>query len=104
MVIEWLKFEVAGDQRESFIQKDEEIWTAALAKYPGFMGKEVWLSAENSREVVCVIQWQSFEAWKSIPGDVLEATDKQFNQAMGSGTFKLVESNAYQVRKFARSR
>ncbi|MDX2243029.1 MAG: TIGR03792 family protein [Leptolyngbyaceae cyanobacterium bins.302] len=103
MVIEWLKFEVTADRRETFIQNDEEIWTATLAKYPGFMGKEVWLAAENPKEVVCVIQWQSFEAWKSIPADVLEATDKQFTRKMGAGSFKLVESNAYQLRKFARS-
>lgn len=103
MVIEWLKFQVSEILRETFIQKDEEIWTTALAKYPGFMGKEVWITMDKPDEVVCVIQWESLDAWKSIPADVLEATDKAFSQQMGEGTYKIVESNAYQLRKFARS-
>jgi uncharacterized protein (TIGR03792 family) len=103
MVIEWLKFQVPAAQREFFIQVDEEIWTAALAKYPGFMGKEVWLTADNPNEVVCVIQWQSLDAWKSIPADVVEATEKRFAEQMGAGTYKLTESVAYQLRKFART-
>ncbi|EKQ71130.1 putative cyanobacterial protein, TIGR03792 family [Leptolyngbyaceae cyanobacterium JSC-12] len=103
MVIEWLKFQVAETLRETFVQKDEEIWTAALAKYPGFMGKEVWLTTDKPDEVIFVIQWESLDAWKSIPADVLENTEQAFAQQVGEGTYKIVESNAYQLRKFARS-
>lgn len=102
MVIEWLKIEVSEPLREFFVQKDEEIWTAALSQYLGFMGKEVWLSTENPTEVVMVIQWADFAAWKSVPADVLEATEKQFSAAMGENTYQIVESSAYQLRKFAR--
>jgi antibiotic biosynthesis monooxygenase (ABM) superfamily enzyme len=38
VVIELLKVKIPPKLREKFIQKDAEIWTAALAKYPGFMG------------------------------------------------------------------
>jgi len=103
MVIEWLKFQVPEALRETFIQHDEAIWTRALAKYPGFMGKEVWLTADNPNEVICVIQWANMDAWKSVPADILEATEKQFSTQMGEQNYKLVESNAYQLRKFARS-
>lgn len=103
MIIEWLKFQVPEALRESFIQIDEEIWTTALAKYPGFMGKEVWLSMEAPDQVVCVIQWERMDAWKSIPADVLEATEQQFAQKMGANSYKLIETGAYQLRKFARS-
>ncbi|MBF2028488.1 MAG: TIGR03792 family protein [Oscillatoriales cyanobacterium C42_A2020_001] len=103
MVIEWLKVQVSETLRETFIQKDEEIWTTALAKYPGFMGKEVWLTTDKPDEVVFVIQWQSMDAWKAVPAEVLEATEKVFRQQMGEGTYKIVESNAYQLRKFART-
>jgi len=102
MVIEWLKFQVAETLRETFIQVDEEIWTAALAKYAGFMGKEVWLSMEKSDEVVCVIQWESLDAWKSIPTNVLDATEKQFSKKIGANSYKLIDTGAYQMRKFAR--
>ncbi|WP_425469059.1 TIGR03792 family protein, partial [Pediococcus acidilactici] len=50
MVIEWLKFKVVSN-RERFVQKDAEIWTEALARYPGFLGKEVWLNPKESTEV-----------------------------------------------------
>lgn len=103
MVIEWLRFQVPEALRETFIQQDEATWTAALAKYPGFMGKEVWLTADNPNEVVCVIQWATWDTWKSIPADLLDATEKQFSAQMGEQNYKLIESNAYQLRKFARS-
>ena len=103
MMIEWLKFQVPEPHRETFVQVDEAIWTAALAQYPGFMGKEVWLSNERLDEIVFVIQWATLEAWKSIPNDVLTATDQRFAAALGDIPFKLVEAHAYQLRKFARS-
>lgn len=103
MVIEWLKMEVAEALRETFIQKDEEIWTAALSKYPGFMGKEVWISSDKPQEVVLVIQWATMAAWKSIPAEELAAIEQRFSRQVGEGTYKLVEASAYQLRKFARS-
>lgn len=102
MVIEWLKIQVSEPLRETFIQKDEEIWTATLSQHPGFMGKEVWLSTENPTEVVMVIQWADFNSWEAVPTDVLEATEKRFSEALGANTYQIVESSAYQLRKFAR--
>jgi uncharacterized protein (TIGR03792 family) len=100
MVIEWLKFQVAEELREAFIQKDEEIWTAALAKCPGFLGKEVWISPQNSQAVILVIHWETREAWKAIPQDYLNATEQRFNQAFNGNTYKITESEDYSVRKF----
>jgi uncharacterized protein (TIGR03792 family) len=103
MVIEWLKVQVAEALRETFIQKDEAIWTATLARYPGFLGKQVWINPEKPEEVILVIHWADKEAWQSIPADVLEATEKQFVEQMGAGTYKIVEGVEYQVRKFPSS-
>lgn len=100
MVIEWLKIKVSPDLREEYIQKDEEIWTAALAKYRGFLGKEVWIDPTKQDEVVLVIHWVDRDAWKAVPASDLEATEQQFNQAMGAGTHKIIEAGEYQVRKF----
>lgn len=55
MVIELLKVKIPPELREKCIQKDAEIWTAALAKYPGFMGKEVWINPNDPTEVVLII-------------------------------------------------
>ena len=96
MVIEWLKFNVSPDLREQFIQKDDEIWTAALSGYPGFLGKEVWISPDNGSEVIQVIRWSSLEAWQSIPGEELQQIEARFNEAIGN-TYQLVESTRHHV-------
>lgn len=99
MVIEFLKLKVAPDKRENYIQKDAEIWTTALAKYPGFLAKEVWINPNDPTEIIFIIRWATKEQWKAIPKADLEATEKKFAQAVG-GTYKFTESTEYQVRKF----
>ncbi|MFM7424597.1 MAG: TIGR03792 family protein [Elainella sp.] len=101
MEIEWLKVEVQPDLREQFVQKDDEIWTAMLSQYPGFLNKEVWISPDNLSEVILVIHWASFEQWQAIPKADLDQTEAQFNAAMGD-TYKIVEGVRYQVRKRTR--
>ncbi|MBW4472512.1 MAG: TIGR03792 family protein [Stenomitos rutilans HA7619-LM2] len=100
MVIEWLKVQVVPELREKYIQKDEEIWTTALSKFPGYLGKQVWIDPNNLDKVVLVIHWASREMWKSIPIKVLEMIEMQFAQQMGQNTYKIIEEGEYQVRKF----
>lgn len=101
MVIEWLKFRVPASQREAFIQADEAIWTKALAKYPGFLGKEVWINPKQADEVVCVIHWANRQSWNAVDPKDMEETERQFNAQLGKGTYELIEAGEYQVRKFA---
>ncbi len=103
MVIEWLQFRVQEELREQFVQLDADIWTAALARYSGFLGKEVWISPENLDEVITVIRWDSTESWYSIPSADLVAIDDAFSEAMGHDTYELIASTQYQVRKFCSS-
>ena len=98
MVIEWLQFDVSPELRERFVQKDDEIWTPALSKYPGFLGKEIWISPDRLTEIVLVIRWEPLEQWQSIPAQELEQIEAQFQQAMGD-TYRLTQSSKYQVRK-----
>lgn len=102
MVIELLKFKVAVELREQFIQKDAEVWTQALAGCPGFLGKEVWINPNEPRQVILVIRWVTREQWKSIPRELLERIEQQFAQQMGD-TYHMVESAEYQVRKYPHS-
>lgn len=102
MVIEFLKFKVAPDLRENFIQKDAEIWTAALAKYPGFISKEVWINPNHHTEIILIIRWATREQWKAIPQADLQAIESKFVQAVGK-SHPIVESAEYQVRKFPHS-
>ncbi|MBW4642958.1 MAG: TIGR03792 family protein [Goleter apudmare HA4340-LM2] len=99
MVIELLRFKVAAELRESYIQKDAEIWTIALAKYPGFLGKEVWINPHDATEVMMIIRWATREQWLAIPQAELKAIEDKFAQALGN-SYELLESSEYQVRKF----
>jgi uncharacterized protein (TIGR03792 family) len=99
MIIEWLKVKVPSDLRERYIQTDAHIWTPVLSQYPGFLGKEVWINPNDETEIVMVIHWEDHASWKSIPGAVLEKTDRQFTEALGQ-SFPFTEQGEYQVRKF----
>jgi uncharacterized protein (TIGR03792 family) len=99
LVIELLRFKVAAELRESYIQKDAEIWTIALAKYPGFLGKEVWINPHDATEVMMIIRWATREQWLAIPQAELKAIEDKFAQALGN-SYELLESSEYQVRKF----
>lgn len=99
MVIEWLKFRVAPEFREAFIETDYDIWTTALKRYPGFLGKMVWIHPNDPTEVVLVIHWRTREEWKAIPQEDLDQIDQQFDQAI-EFDYEWVESKEYQVRRF----
>lgn len=103
MVIEWLKFKVDVQNREKFLQKDAEIWTTALQKYPGFLGKEIWINPSNESEVIFIIRWRTREEWKSIPQSVLEKTEHDFSEALPGISYQMLESNEYQIRQFPRN-
>ncbi|MDJ0732724.1 MAG: TIGR03792 family protein [Nostocaceae cyanobacterium] len=99
MVIELLKFKIPPEQREIFIQKDAEVWTTALAKYPGFLGKEVWINPNDPKEVIMLVHWANREQWKAIPQIELDAIAEEFDQSLGF-KYEMVEFSEYQVRKF----
>ncbi|MEL6929773.1 MAG: TIGR03792 family protein [Cyanobacteria bacterium J06600_6] len=102
MVIEWLQFNVNSDLREQFIQSDEQIWTASLATYPGFLGKEVWIEPNAPGKVIFTIRWQTREQWKSIPVKDLMKIEQRFSQVMQEKgiSYKMIASKEYQIRKF----
>ncbi|WP_445170965.1 TIGR03792 family protein [Microcoleus sp.] len=95
MVIEWLRFKLPPEKWEAFIQRDEEVWTAGLKNFPGYLGKEIWVdSVEN--EVVMLIRWETREHWKSV----LQSTIDELDRQMGDLQIAIAESREYQVRKF----
>ncbi|VXD23589.1 conserved hypothetical protein [Planktothrix serta PCC 8927] len=95
MIIEWLKFQVPPEQWETFIQRDEEVWTAGLQQFSGFLGKEVWVDPEK-HEIVMVVRWESQEKWDAIPVSKIQQLDEE----MGVLKMPILESRSYQIRKF----
>jgi uncharacterized protein (TIGR03792 family) len=100
MVIEWLGFEVKPELREQFITEDEKIWTPVLADSDGFLGKEIWIDPGSENRIYLIIRWQTQEQWNAVPNDLLRKTETEFLAAMGEGNYQMLESKAYQVRKF----
>lgn len=99
MVVEWLEFRVAADQRERYVQVDDDIWTPTLQRYPGFISKETWLDAEDAERVVLMIRWRSREEWQAIPESDLAQVEAMFDQALGI-PYELVVGRSFQVRRF----
>ena len=95
MIIEWLKFQVPPEKWEAFMRRDEEVWTAGLRSFPGFLGKETWVDSVHN-EVVMLIRWETRELWKSVPQSIIEELDAK----MGDLQMPIVESCEYQVPKF----
>jgi uncharacterized protein (TIGR03792 family) len=95
MIIEWLRFKVPPEKWEAFIRRDEEVWTAGLRNFPGYLGKEIWVDAVEN-EVVMLIRWETREQWKSVPQSTIDELDSQ----MGDLLIAIAESREYQVRKF----
>ena len=103
MVIEWLKFRVAPEDREKFIHQDAETWTAFLAEYPGFLGKDIWINPQKENEIILVIRWQTRQQWKAVPIDKLQKIETQFAKIMQNTPYEMIETAEYQVRKFSSS-
>ena len=81
MVIEWLRFEIPPALRASFLERDAQVWTRALAKYPGFISKEIWFEPQTNA-TIAVIRWESLAHWKSIPRSDLEFLDDEMGDLL----------------------
>ncbi|MEM7066109.1 MAG: TIGR03792 family protein [Cyanobacteria bacterium P01_B01_bin.77] len=96
MVIEWLKFRVDAAQRDRYLAIDDEIWTSALATYPGFLDKTTWLDPKHDDEVIFVISWATREQWQAIPEEELEQINQRFDAALGLD-YEMLESKEFIV-------
>ncbi len=77
VTIEHLCFRVPPGGQQAFILQDERVWGPALRQQPGFLGKEVWLDAEDPHLIHLIIRWASRADWKTFPPDQVEALDRQ---------------------------
>jgi uncharacterized protein (TIGR03792 family) len=96
LIIEWLRFQVPEDWHDRFLQADTEIWTAFLQTCPGYLGKQVWRSAESSDGLILVIQWATRAQWKAIEPDILAQVAQRFEAELGR-SFELVQVQEYEV-------
>ncbi len=99
MVIEWLQFRIPADQRERYIQLDNEIWTPFLQTCPGFLTKETWIDPTDDEAVIFIIRWRTREEWKAISEAKLAEVTSRFDEALGFA-YTTESSHEFQVRRF----
>jgi uncharacterized protein (TIGR03792 family) len=85
---------VAGQRR--YLSADAEVWTAMLARQPGFAGKEIWADEDDPECLHLIIRWASREDWDAIPKPLLEATEAAFQAAIG-GAFPVESCTAHRT-------
>jgi uncharacterized protein (TIGR03792 family) len=100
VLVEWLRFKVAPEYRERFVQKDDEVWTTFLKQCPGFLRKETWISLNDLSEVMLATYWATLDQQQAIPQALLDKTDRQFLEALGV-PFQKLEIKLLQLRKTA---
>jgi uncharacterized protein (TIGR03792 family) len=83
MVIEWLTVRVPVADQARYIAADSAIWSTALARHQGYLGKEIWCRADDPEALNILIRWRSRADWKAVPADVLAATEAAFVAVMG---------------------
>ena len=98
MIVEWLRIKIAPEYRETFVQKDDEIWTSFLRQYPGFLRKEVWINPDDFSEVMIAIYWSTLKQQQAISKAALDSVEQKFLAAL-EVPFQLLEIKLYQVRK-----
>ncbi|MEO0456269.1 MAG: TIGR03792 family protein [Cyanobacteria bacterium P01_A01_bin.114] len=94
MVVEWLKIKVAPEKRDLYVDIDNQIWTPALAEYPGFIDKATWLNPADETEIIFVIRWETREQWKAIPIEELAEITLAFDTAF-SFDYEMTEEKEY---------
>ena len=84
-VVEMLTFEVDPADQAEFLRVEENIWTRALERAPGFIRKERWLDADEPGLVHAVIWWESLELWKSFPAEEVARLDELMGDMLRIG-------------------
>ena len=77
MVVEFLTFRVEPAERDEWLEVEARTWSRFLEQQPGFVRKEIWLSADDPTAVHAVIHWRDRESWKAIPDSELAAVDAE---------------------------
>ncbi len=76
VAVEVLRFAVAADERDEFIEVETGVWTDFLRRQDGFLAKEVWVPVEGDDALV-VIWWASLEQWKRITAEQCAEVDER---------------------------
>lgn len=96
MIIEYLNFQVPVAAQAAFLVQDAAIWTPALARSPGFLGKEIWRQADHPQSLCLVIRWRAQADWDAVDRGFLAQTQANFVAAVGVD-YPVLSCTAFEV-------
>src|SRR5713226_6225976 len=82
MFIELLEVACPSELREAFMVRDADVWTAALARQPGFIDKEVWTCQDDPTRLIIVIRWETADHWKAFPSALAQELDQKMGDLL----------------------
>lgn len=81
--VEYLIFYCKNTEEAKKYLDTNDIWTEALAQYPGFVSSTSYINLDNPGEVRIVIIWETLEQWLAIPKENLMKIAKEFDEKFG---------------------
>lgn len=91
MVIEWLTFDVAENERSEWLDVEESVWSRFLETQPGFVRKEMWVEDGDPDRVHAVIWWNSVEEWKRITPEQVAEVDQLMGRHLKECTMRVFD-------------
>ena len=91
MVIEFLTFDVKPEERDEWLEVEEQTWSRFLERQAGFVSKQIWSEHGNVGQVHAMIRWTDMESWHAIPADELAAVDASMAHWFRDCTMKVYD-------------
>ncbi len=87
-IIEHLRVHVPEQDREAWLTAEKGSWGPWLDKKNGFLGRQLFWDKET-QEAILLISWASYDQWKAIPQEEIDAVQLQFEKLARDATGKL---------------
>lgn len=100
LFIEELCFQVPAHLVERYLELEQEIFAVPLARQPGFMGAQAWVSADHPGEVTSLYLWREEADYHGLDQAWLQQAKQAMAQAMGEGNLQFLRAGHVGNRRF----
>lgn len=100
IAVEELTFQITPEMIDQWIEKENEIWTTALEKCEGFLGKEYWINDDVPGEVTIIMYWTDASCFINLPKEWHVEIDKQMEKAFPDEHVKFVRAGHVGNQKY----
>ncbi|MCR0204865.1 hypothetical protein MKC66_09040 [[Clostridium] innocuum] len=67
-LLEILTYEVDEEYRKEYLKMDHEVWSLGESKFPGYIGKDTWISKTYPNQITHIILHISYIGKVKRPG------------------------------------